>query len=64
VQGKAIVASPVQEQVQVLNLMDALKKSVAQAQAEAKPAEAAERPPKMVAPSTAPAAKARKRKSS
>jgi hypothetical protein len=50
----------------VLNLMDALKKSVAQAQAEAKPAEAAERPPKKVAPSTPGqvAGKMRKRRTS
>jgi DNA end-binding protein Ku len=37
--GKEIVAPPAAEQVQVLNLMDALKASVAQAKAEA-PAEA------------------------
>ena len=63
--GKEIVAPPVAEQVQVLNLMDALKKSVAQAQAEAKSPEA-ERPPKKVAPSTPgqAVAKTRKRKSS
>jgi len=65
VQGKEIVAPPVPEQVQVLNLMDALKKSVAQAQAEAKPANV-ERPPKKVAPSTPgrAAAKAPNRKTS
>jgi len=46
--------------------MDALKKSVAQAQAEAKPMEAEDRPPKKVAASTPGKAAARtpKRKTS
>jgi DNA end-binding protein Ku len=62
--GKEIVAPPVSEQVQVLNLMDALKKSVAQAQAEEKPAKPAEgeRPPKKVAPSTPGQAEVKTRK--
>jgi len=66
VQGKEIVAPPVTEQVQVLNLMDALKKSVAQAQAEAGAPAAGVRPPKKVAPSTPGKATARtpKRKTS
>jgi DNA end-binding protein Ku len=68
--GKEVVAPPVSEQVQVLNLMDALKKSVAEAQAEAKPAAAkpaeGERPPKLVAASSTlkPTTKKSRRKSS
>jgi hypothetical protein len=65
VAGREIVAAPAVEHVQVLSLMDALKKSVAEAKAEAQPAEA-ERPPKKVAPSTPGKAAARtpKRKTS
>jgi DNA end-binding protein Ku len=50
VAGKEIVASPVHEQAQIINLMDALRQSVEQAQ---KPAagEAAGKPPKKMAPS-------------
>jgi DNA end-binding protein Ku len=64
--GKEIVAPPpAQEHAQVINLMDALKASVQQAQAAGKPAEG-ERPPKKVAPSTPgeEPTKRRKRKSS
>jgi DNA end-binding protein Ku len=57
VAGKEIVAPPAAEHPQVINLMEALKASVAQLQkpAEAEEPEAAEaagRPPKKVAPST------------
>ena len=50
VAGKEIVAPPVHEQAQIINLMDALRQSVEQAQ---KPAagEAAGKPPKKMAPS-------------
>jgi len=63
VAGKEIAAPPAQEHAQVLSLMEALKQSMAQVQADAKPAEAAERPPKKVAPSSG-RAPAKKRKSS
>jgi DNA end-binding protein Ku len=69
--GKEIVAPPAHEQVSVISLMDALKKSVAQAQAESNPAAESKpteagRPPKKVAPSTPGQVetKTRKRKSS
>jgi len=54
VAGKEIVATPAEEHAQVINLMDALKQSVAQAQEKAgeKPVAAAP-PPRNVAPSTA-----------
>jgi len=48
VQGKEIVAPPVHEQAQIINLMDALKQSVANAQKER---EVAEKPPKKMAAS-------------
>lgn len=60
VQGKEIVAVPAEEEPQVINLMEALQKSLDQAKAKAKP-------PKVVAPSTAEkrgAATTRKRKTS
>jgi DNA end-binding protein Ku len=54
VQGKEIVAPPVHEQAQIINLMDALKQSVAKVQQDL-PAEAAEdaegKPPKKMAAS-------------
>ncbi len=60
VQGKEIVAPPVHEQVQIINLMDALKQSVAKVQgttaAEEKP------PKKMAASKRKEAGQARKRK--
>jgi DNA end-binding protein Ku len=63
VTGKEIVAPPVHEHRQIINLMDALKQSVAKVQQEA-PAKEAGKPPKKMAPSKGkePAA-ARKRKS-
>jgi len=62
--GKEIVAPPVHEHAQVLNLMDALKQSVAQMKPEGKTPESAERPPKKVAPSGRSEQPAKKRKSS
>lgn len=61
VAGKEIVAPPAAKHVQVLSLIDALKRSVAEVQGEAQTE--ADRPPKKVAPST-PTKPARKRKSS
>jgi carbon storage regulator CsrA len=61
VAGKETVAPPAAEHVQVLHLMDALKKSVAEAQADQKP-EA--RPPKKLASSGRGEGPGRKRKSS
>jgi len=61
IQGKEIVAPPMQEHPQIINLMDALKQSVAKVQKET-PAEA--KPPKKMAPSKrAQAGEGRKRKS-
>jgi carbon storage regulator len=60
---KEIVAPPAVEHVQVLNLMDALKKSVTEAQAEQTPA-ADTRPPKKLASSGRGEGAGRKRKSS
>src|SRR5262245_54912609 len=61
IQGKEIVAPPVQEHPQIINLMDALKQSVEKVQKET-PAEA--KPPKKMAPSKrAQAGEGRKRKS-
>lgn len=60
VAGEEIVAPPVHEQAQIINLMDALKASVAQAQVH----EAEAKPPKKMAPSKAVEPRARKKKSS
>ena len=61
VEGKELVAPPEQEHPQIINLMDALKQSVAKVQKETG-AEA--KPPKKMAPSKrARAGEARKRKS-
>jgi len=51
VQGKEIVAPPVHEHAQIINLMDALKQSVAQVQKPGAAAEEAEKPPKKMAAS-------------
>lgn len=66
VQGKEIVAAPAVEEKQVINLMEALKQSVAKAQGGgAAPAETGEKPGKKMARSQpAKAPQARKRKSS
>ncbi len=65
VQGKEIVSPPVQEEAQVINLMEALKQSVAKAkQAEGAEVEEPARPPKKMAASEPRQAPARKRKSS
>lgn len=61
VAGEEIVAPPVHEQAQIINLMDALKASVAQAQA---PEAAEAKPPKKMAASKAVEPRARKKKSS
>jgi DNA end-binding protein Ku len=66
VAGQEVVAPPVHEQAQVINLMDALKQSLAlTGKKEDKPAEA-KKPPKKMAPSTPPAkiVKERRRKTS
>lgn len=62
VAGKEIVAPPDEEEPEVINLMEALQKSLDAAKAKAKPA----KPPKLAAPSSAdkPAAAKRRRKSS
>lgn len=67
VAGKEVVAAPVHEQAHIINLMDALRQSVAQVQKSA-PVAASAKPPKKMAPSRKPepgAAEkpARKRKS-
>jgi DNA end-binding protein Ku len=67
VAGKEIVSAPVHEQAHIINLMDALRQSVAQAQ-KAAPAAATAKPPKKMAASRKPEAgsaekPARKRKS-
>jgi DNA end-binding protein Ku len=62
VAGEELVAAPVQEQAQIINLMDALKQSVAMAQGDGAEAE---KPPKKMAPSKGKEARqpaARKRK--
>lgn len=66
VAGKEIVAAPVQEQAQIINLMDALKQSVARAQQEKKEVAGA-KPPRKMAPSRGKEAKepgVRRRKTS
>jgi DNA end-binding protein Ku len=64
VQGKEIVAAPAHEEAQVINLMEALKESVAKVQ-HAVSAEEAAKPPKKMAKSVPPKkAQERKRKSS
>jgi DNA end-binding protein Ku len=61
ISGKQVVAPPAEEAPQVINLMEALQKSLDQAKKTA----AASKPPKLAAPSTGVAAKeARKRKTS
>jgi DNA end-binding protein Ku len=61
VEGKEIVAPPAQEESQVINLMDALRQSVAKVQLES--SLETDRPPKQMAPSVQPeAAQKRKRK--
>lgn len=65
VEGKEIVAPPATEHAQVINLMDALRQSVAQAQQAAAPAEkpaAAAKPPKKMAASVKKTAAAKKKK--
>jgi DNA end-binding protein Ku len=65
VQGKQIVAAPAEEGAPVVNLMEALQKSLAQAKKAALGTAAAAKPPKLVAPSTAAAdGQAKKRKKS
>jgi len=63
VAGAEIVAPPVQEQAQIINLMDALRQSVDKAKGGAEQEEAG-RPPKKVARSDRPATEKRKRKTS
>jgi DNA end-binding protein Ku len=58
VEGKEIVAPPMQEEAQVINLMDALRASVQQVQQ----SEVAERPAKRMAPSAKPQTGRRKKK--
>lgn len=63
VAGQEIVAPPADEEPQVINLMEALQKSLDEAKAKAAPAPAKTKPAKLAAPSTAakaPAAKKRK----
>jgi non-homologous end joining protein Ku len=57
--GKEILAQPVHEPAPIINLMDALKASLATAQAAA-----SEKPPKKMAPSEGKVRRARKKKSS
>jgi DNA end-binding protein Ku len=61
VAGAEIVAPPVQEQAQIINLMDALRQSVDKVKVGA---EQAGKPPKKVAQSERPTKERRKRKSS
>ena len=63
VAGEELVSPAPQEEMQVINLMEALKQSVARIQA-ASGEETAKRPPKKMAPSKGKETKARKRKSS
>ncbi len=62
ISGEEIVAQPAQEQAEIINLMDALKASVAKVQGET-PEEASAKPPKKMAPSKA-KTPAKKKKSS
>ena len=62
VAGQEVVAPPVHEHAQVINLMDALKESLAKAQKE-QPEAAAQPPKKMAASARKPARGATKRKS-
>lgn len=64
VAGKEIVAAPAQEENQVINLMEALRQSVAKAQEHAPDAAAGEKPPKRMAKSQPRVPQTRKRKSS
>jgi DNA end-binding protein Ku len=67
VAGKEIVAPPAEEPPQIINLMEALQKSLAAAKKAQKPAAAGGKPPKLAAPGTAAKAaqqQARKRKTS
>jgi len=63
VAGQEIVTPPAHEEAQVINLMEALKQSVAKAQQQA-PAEEAGKPPKKMAKSIAKTPPAEKRKKS
>jgi len=62
VAGEEVVAPPVHEQAQIINLMDALRASVEQVQ-KAQPEGAAAKPPRKMAPSVGKARPAAKRKS-
>ena len=64
VEGREIVAPPAEEETTVINLMDALRKSVAQAKGSNKATKKAESPPKKMAPSRRKKAAAARRKSS
>lgn len=65
VQGKEVVTPPAEEQTQVINLMDALRKSVSQLQPEAAAAVAGEeKPPKKAARSAGKAGEEKKKKKS
>jgi DNA end-binding protein Ku len=66
VAGQEVVAAPVHEDVHVINLMEALKQSVAKAKQAAGDEQpvAEDKPPKKMAPSTRGGAAARKKKSS
>jgi DNA end-binding protein Ku len=63
VAGEEVVAPPVHEQAQIINLMDALKGSLEKVQKGQPEAEAAAKPPKKMAPSVRKQAKGAKRKS-
>ena len=64
VEGREIVAPPAEEETTVINLMDALRKSVAQAKGGGKSKKAAETPPKKMAPSRRKKAATARRKTS
>jgi DNA end-binding protein Ku len=57
VEGKEIVAPPAEAETPIINLMDALRESVAKSQATS-----AEKPPKKMAPSRGPASAVRRKK--